>query len=93
LAILAFWEWYQITLGGEQGNNAAIGKVIGPSFYADEIPNVMSSIIDTYVGQRSEDESFIETYRRLGMSPFKEAAYKNARAKAAQQDTAEALSS
>ena len=86
-------EWYQITLGGEQGNDAAIGKVIGPSFYADEIPNVMTSIIDTYVGERSEDESFIETYRRLGVAPFKEAAYKNARAKAAKQDASGALSS
>ena len=79
-------EWYQITLGGEQGNDAAIGKVIGPSFYADEIPNVMTSIIDAYVGKRSEEESFIETYRRLGVTPFKEAAYKHARAKAAKQD-------
>ncbi len=79
-------EWYQITLGGEQGNDAAIGKVIGPSFYADEIPNVMTSIIDTYVDQRSEEESFIETYRRLGVAPFKEAAYMHARAKAAKQD-------
>ena len=74
-------EWYQITLGGEQGNDAAIGKVIGPSFYADEIPDVMTSIIDTYVGQRGEQESFIETYRRLGVAPFKEAAYLNAKAK------------
>jgi sulfite reductase (NADPH) hemoprotein beta-component len=71
-------EWYQITLGGEQGNNASIGKVIGPSFYANEIPDVMSSLINTYVEQRTNDEPFIETYRRLGVTPFKEAAYKNA---------------
>lgn len=70
-------EWYQITLGGEQGNDAAIGKVMGPSFYANEIPDVITSIIDTYVGQRAEDEPFIETYRRLGVTPFKEAAYQN----------------
>ena len=70
-------EWYQITLGGEQGNNAAIGKVIGPSFYADEIPNVMSNIINTYVEHRADDESFIQTYQRLGVTPFKEAAYKD----------------
>ncbi|WP_068320589.1 nitrite/sulfite reductase [Polynucleobacter yangtzensis] len=70
-------EWYQITLGGEQGNNAAIGKVIGPSFYADEIPDVMTNIINTYVKERTEDESFIASYRRLGVTPFKEAAYKN----------------
>jgi sulfite reductase (NADPH) hemoprotein beta-component len=71
-------EWYQITLGGEQGNNATIGKVIGPSFYANEIPDVMTSLINTYVEQRTADEPFIDTYRRLGMTPFKEAAYKNA---------------
>jgi len=70
-------EWYQITLGGEQGNQAAIGKVIGPSFYADEIPDVISNIINTYTEQRSPDESFIEAYRRLGVTPFKEAAYKD----------------
>ena len=70
-------EWYQITLGGEQGNDAAIGKVIGPSFYADEIPDVITNVINTYVGQRSAEESFIETYRRLGVAPFKEAAYKD----------------
>ena len=74
-------EWYQITLGGEQGNTAAIGKVIGPSFYADEIPDVMTNMINTYVDQRNEDEPFIETYRRLGVAPFKEAAYKNAKKK------------
>ena len=70
-------EWYQITLGGDQGNDAAIGKVIGPAFYANEIPDVMTSIITTFVEQRSVDEPFIETYRRLGITPFKEAAYKN----------------
>jgi sulfite reductase (NADPH) hemoprotein beta-component len=70
-------EWCQITLGGEQGNDASIGKVIGPSFYANEIPDVMTSLINTYVDQRTGDEPFIETYRRLGLTPFKEAAYKN----------------
>jgi sulfite reductase (NADPH) hemoprotein beta-component len=74
-------EWYQITLGGEQGNDAAIGKVIGPSFYADEIPDVITNIINTFVEQRHDDESFIQVYNRLGMTPFKEAAYKNKRAK------------
>ena len=70
-------EWYQITLGGEQGNDAAIGKVIGPSFYADEIPDVMTNIIHAYTLHRADDESFIQTYKRLGVAPFKEAAYKN----------------
>ena len=70
-------EWYQITLGGEQGNDASIGKVIGPSFYANEIPDVITSIINTFVKNRTSDEPFIEAYRRLGVTPFKEAAYLN----------------
>ena len=67
--------------GGEQGNHASIGKVIGPSFYADEIPDVITNVINTYVNHRSEDESFIQAYRRLGVAPFKEAAYQNAKKK------------
>ena len=74
-------EWYQITLGGEQGNDASIGKVIGPSFYANEIPDVITSLINTFVEQRTTDEPFIDTYRRLGVKPFKEAAYKNKESK------------
>jgi len=74
-------EWYQITLGGEQGNDTAIGKVIGPSFYADEIPDVITQVINTYVQGRTEGESFTQTYNRLGVTPFKEAAYKKAKKK------------
>jgi len=86
-------EWYQITLGGEQGNNAAIGKVIGPSFYADEIPDVITNVINTYVEYRADDESFVETYRRLGVTPFKEAAYKNAKKKERVEDKTESAAS
>jgi sulfite reductase (NADPH) hemoprotein beta-component len=82
-------EWYQITLGGEQGNDAAIGKVIGPSFYADEIPDVMTNIINTYVEQRNEGESFIQAYNRLGVTPFKEAAYKDKNENAKKKEKAE----
>ena len=82
-------EWYQITLGGEQGNDAAIGKVIGPSFYADEIPDVITNIINTYVTQRTDDESFIDAYRRMGVAPFKEAAYKNAKKRERAEDKTE----
>ena len=84
-------EWYQITLGGEQGNNASIGKVIGPSFYADEIPDVITNVINTYVAQRNEDESFIDAYRRIGVTPFKEAAYKNAKKKEKAEVSGDAL--
>ena len=86
-------EWYQITLGGQQGNDAAIGKVIGPSFYADEIPDVITSVINTYVEHRTDDESFIDAYRRIGVIPFKEAAYKNAKKKEKAVDQKESTAS
>ena len=86
-------EWYQITLGGEQGNDAAIGKVIGPSFYADEIPDVITNVINTYVEHRTDDESFINVYRRIGVTPFKEAAYKNAQKKDKAVDQKESAAS
>ncbi len=68
-------EWYQITLGGEQGIDAAIGKVIGPSFGADDVPDVISKIIDVFVENRQADESFSAVYGRLGVTPFKERVY------------------
>jgi sulfite reductase (NADPH) hemoprotein beta-component len=68
-------EWYQISLGGAQGNNAALGKVIGPSFAAAEVPDVIGKIVDVYVENRHEDERFIETARRIGLEPFKERVY------------------
>ena len=86
-------EWYQITLGGEQGNDAAIGKVIGPSFYADEIPDVITNVINTYVEHRTDDESFIDAYRRIGVTPFKDAAYKNAQKKDKAVDQKESAAS
>ncbi len=86
-------EWYQITLGGEQGNDAAIGKVIGPSFYADEIPDVITNVINTYVEHRTDDESFIDAYRRIGVTPFKDAAYKNVKKKDKAVDQKESAAS
>ena len=68
-------EWYQVTLGGEQGNNTTIGKVIGPSFTAEEVPPVIEALVNVYVEQRTPSERFIDTYRRLGLEPFKARAY------------------
>ena len=68
-------EWYQITVGGQQGNAAAIGKVIGPSFYAQEVPLVIAALIDVYLENRSASERFIDTWQRIGMEPFKARAY------------------
>ncbi|WP_300450017.1 nitrite/sulfite reductase [Accumulibacter sp.] len=68
-------EWYQITIGGQQGNAAAIGKVIGPSFYAQEVPLVIEALIDVYRENRSASERFIDTLQRIGSEPFKARAY------------------
>jgi sulfite reductase (NADPH) hemoprotein beta-component len=68
-------EWYQVSIGGTQGNDAALGKVIGPSFAADEMPDVVARLIDTYVEHRHEDERFVDTVHRLGIEPFKERVY------------------
>ena len=70
-------EWYQVTLGGEQGLQAAIGKVIGPSFFASDMPDVISDLIQIYIELREPEESFIQTYRRVGVDPFKTRVYAN----------------
>jgi sulfite reductase (NADPH) hemoprotein beta-component len=71
-------EWYQVTLGGSDGSNhapqALAGKVIGPSFAASEITDVVEAILDTYRAQRQGGEKFIDAVHRLGLDPFKTAA-------------------
>jgi sulfite reductase (NADPH) hemoprotein beta-component len=68
-------EWYQVTIGGSQGNNASIGSVIGPSFSAEEMPSVIQKLIDVYIKERTSEERFIDTTRRLGVAPFKAHVY------------------
>ncbi|MDR6609354.1 nitrite/sulfite reductase [Pseudomonas synxantha] len=68
-------EWYQITLGGAQGKHSALGKVIGPSFSAVEVPQVIEQIIETFVRYRESEELFVDTVQRIGLEPFKEAVY------------------
>ncbi len=71
-------EWYQITLAGSDGSNlsgqAVAGKVVGPSFAAAEVPEVIEALLDTYRDQRDAGETFINTLRRVGHDPFKTAA-------------------
>jgi sulfite reductase (NADPH) hemoprotein beta-component len=71
-------EWYQITVAGSDGSTlsgrAVPGKVIGPSFAADEVPDVIEALIDTYRAHRAANERFIDTARRLGVPAFRAAA-------------------
>ncbi|CAD0185790.1 Sulfite reductase [ferredoxin] [Ruegeria sp. THAF57] len=77
-------ENYQITLGGDGTETAAIGDRTGPGFAYDEIVPAVERIVNTYLEQRdSADEEFLQTYRRVGMAPFKAALYPEAQANAA----------
>ena len=71
-------EWYQVSLGGSDGSalatTAVAGKVIGPSFAADEVADVLEAVIETYREQRANNERFIDTVKRVGLDPFKSAA-------------------
>jgi sulfite reductase (NADPH) hemoprotein beta-component len=71
-------EWYQVSLGGSDGStlsgDAAPGKVIGPSFAAEEVPDVIEAVVDVYRAQRLAGERFIDAVRRIGLPTFKAAA-------------------
>ena len=71
-------EFYQVSLGGSSKNQASLGKIIGPSFAQEEIPEVIQKIISIYKSQRKDNEKFIDTYNRIGMDPFKEQVYAKA---------------
>jgi sulfite reductase (NADPH) hemoprotein beta-component len=68
-------EFYQITLGGDATETAALGTLVGPAFAYDEVVDAVETLVDTYVTLRQPGERFIDTYRRVGLQPFKETLY------------------
>ena len=68
-------EYYQITLGGSANENSSIGEIVGPALPYDEVVNAIQTVVNTYVGLRAGNESFIDAYRRVGKKPFKESLY------------------
>ncbi|MCZ6501512.1 MAG: nitrite/sulfite reductase [Gammaproteobacteria bacterium] len=68
-------EWYQITLGGSAEENASLGKIIGPSVPKDDVAETIAKILDTFIANRQDQESFLDAVHRLGIPPFKEAVY------------------
>ena len=68
-------EFFQVSLGGSSKNDASLGKILGPAFSREEIPNVMEKIFDVYLGRKIDNEEFIDTYKRVGIDPFKESVY------------------
>jgi sulfite reductase (NADPH) hemoprotein beta-component len=71
-------EFYQVSLGGSSSKDAAIGKILGPSFKQDDMPDVIDNILNTFIELRDGEESFLDTYNRVGLGPFKERVYAKA---------------
>ena len=75
-------EWYQVSIGGADGSavgggRVAIGRIIGPSFSAAQMPDVIGRLLDTYVELRDPEERFVDTVARIGVTPFKENVYRD----------------
>ena len=68
-------EFYQVCLGGSQAKDASIAKILGPSFKQEDMPDVIETLLSTYVELRNPEESFLDAYKRLGIAPFKERVY------------------
>ncbi|MCV6587545.1 MAG: nitrite/sulfite reductase [Marinobacterium sp.] len=68
-------DWYQLTLGGSSGADASLGKVLGKAVAADDVANTLDKLLTKYIEVREGEESFLETVRRTGLDPFKEAVY------------------
>jgi sulfite reductase (NADPH) hemoprotein beta-component len=68
-------EYYQILLGGSGAEDASVGNIMGPGFSAHDIGPAVERVVDTYVKLRQSGERFLDTYRRVGMEPFKNMAY------------------
>ena len=68
-------EYYQVTLGGAADETAAVGDIVGPAFTEGEIIDAIDTIVETYLALRQDDEIFIDTYRRVGVQPFKDKLY------------------
>lgn len=71
-------EWYQVSLGGSDGSvlsgTPVAGKVVGPSFGAAEVPDVIEALLETFRAERVLGETFIDTFKRVGMDTYKQAA-------------------
>ncbi|MGB6084957.1 nitrite/sulfite reductase [Parvibaculum sp.] len=68
-------EYYQVTLGGAADEKTAIGDIVGPAFTEDEIVDAVEKVVNIYLDKREAGERFIDTYRRIGLAPFKENLY------------------
>jgi sulfite reductase (NADPH) hemoprotein beta-component len=68
-------EFYQLSLGGSGAEDASIGKILGPALPADKVATAVDQLVGAYISVRADGERFLDTYRRVGLEPFKEAVY------------------
>jgi sulfite reductase (NADPH) hemoprotein beta-component len=71
-------EFYQISIGGDATGEAALAQILGPSFYREEVPDVVEKLVDVYLAHRADGERFVDVVRRIGVDPFKESVYAKA---------------
>ncbi|PZR37113.1 nitrite/sulfite reductase [Caulobacter segnis] len=71
-------EFYQLSLGGSGAEDATIGKILGPALPADKVATAVDQLVGAYLAVRADGERFLDTYRRVGLEPFKEAVYAQA---------------
>ncbi len=71
-------EFYQLTLGGSGAEDAAVGKMLGPALPYDKVAGAIDTLVEVYLRERRDGERFLDTYRRTGVEPFKEAVYADA---------------
>jgi sulfite reductase (NADPH) hemoprotein beta-component len=71
-------EYYQLTLGGSGAEDAEVGKILGPALPADRVAEAIDGLVEVYLRERNDGERFLDTYRRTGLAPFKEAVYADA---------------
>jgi sulfite reductase (NADPH) hemoprotein beta-component len=71
-------EYFQLTLGGSSDQNASLGDRLGPGLPQEDVPDAIAAIVERYKSLRNRGERFLDTYRRVGIEPFKEAVYVSA---------------
>jgi sulfite reductase (NADPH) hemoprotein beta-component len=71
-------EFYQVTLGGSPEEDAALGQMLGPALPAAKVAEAVEQMVEVYLRERKDGERFLDTFRRTGVAPFKEAVYADA---------------
>ncbi|MFT7222258.1 MAG: sulfite reductase (NADPH) hemoprotein beta-component, partial [Candidatus Azotimanducaceae bacterium] len=71
-------EWYQVSVGGSGYEDASLAQILGPSFARDQIPAVIQKLVNVHLEQRQGEEKFIDTFRRIGIDPYKTSVYAQA---------------